>query len=160
MADLTPRLLDREGFAPYGRVFQPPTSDPLAETDAFSYWSDIASYEIDGETEIGWCVVRAHDETIDWFERHERTPELLIPVDAPFVLPVMTADEKVEAFLVEVGEAVVIDADVWHSACVPADGRTSASYFVIFRRGTPSEDVVKTTVPGFRVESSTPLPGM
>ncbi len=41
-----------------------------------------------------------------------------------------------------VGEAVVLDPGAWHSACVPAEG-AEATYFVIFRRGTPHEDVEK-----------------
>ncbi|MFW5973031.1 MAG: ureidoglycolate lyase [Bacteroidota bacterium] len=146
------RPIDEVSFRPYGRIFRAPTSGPLAETRGFSYWSDVASYEIEGATEIGWCVVRAHDEPIDWFERHDRTPEILIPVDAAVVLPVQREDgETVEAFRVEVGEAVILDSGVWHSACLPAD-RDEASYFVIFRRGTPSEDVVKTAVSEFMVE--------
>lgn len=160
MKKIDVQRLTPEAFEPYGRVFQPPTGTPLAETDAFSFWSDVVAVTIDGEAEVGWCVVRAHQQEIDWFEKHDRTPEMLIPVDAPFILPVMDDDGNVEALVVEIGEAVVIDRGVWHSACLPADGRDSASYFVIFRRGTPAEDVEKTTVPGFRVESATPLPGM
>src|SRR5690606_41731797 len=117
----------------------------------FKFWSDLTHYLIEGETEIGLCTVYRQDEPrVAWMERHERTPELLIPIDAPFVLPVMTADAPdsgVEAFRVEVGEAVVVGQNVWHSACHPV-GRDAATYFVIFRRGTPHEDVVKKDVAG------------
>ncbi len=147
---IQPRRITPENFAPYGSVVRMPAGEPLAQDATFKFWSDVAHLRIDEETEIGICTVyRQPEGRVAWMERHERTPELLIPVDAPFVLPVMPADvpadapaEGVEAFVVEVGEAVVIGQDVWHSACHPVD-REAATYFVIFRRGTPHEDVVK-----------------
>ncbi len=81
-------------------------------------------------------------------ERHLNTPELLIPIDAPFVLPVQleeSADSGVGAFLVNIGEAVVVDRAVWHGACLPV-GKRKSSYFVIFRRNTPHEDVQKKVI--------------
>jgi hypothetical protein len=51
----------------------------------------------------------------------------------------------VEIFRVEPGEAVVIGDGVWHSACLPVEG-ASATYFVVFRRGTPRADVIKRDI--------------
>jgi ureidoglycolate hydrolase len=127
---------------------------PTAEDPTFRYWSDLASYHIGGETEVGLCTVYLQDgRPVTWMERHERTPELLIPIDYPFILPVMAGQggsETIEAFQVNVGEAVVIGQNVWHSACQPVDSE-AANYFVIFRRGTPSEDVYKTDVADVRL---------
>jgi ureidoglycolate hydrolase len=147
------RPLSEESFAPYGRVFERPNSDPLAETAAFSYWSDISKYVIEGETEIGWCIVR-RTESADWFERHHRTPEVLIPVDSAVALPVMGEDQSVEVFRVDVGQAVILNQSAWHSACIPLES-AEAGYFVIFRRGTPSEDVEKTSVAAFSIGDNT-----
>jgi ureidoglycolate lyase len=135
-----------EAFRPYGRVVLAPTATPTASDPSFRYWSDLAHYGVEGETEIGLCTVyRQEDDRVAWMERHDRTPEILIPVDAPFVLPVMDGAGRVEAFRVDPGEAVVIDPGVWHSACRPV-GAEEATYFVLFRRGTPAEDVVKRDV--------------
>lgn len=135
-----------ERFARFGSVAQTPGENPTAKTAGFSYWSDIAHYHIDGETEIGYCTVYQPDlPRVTWFERHDRTPEVLVPIDAPFILPVMDEDGEVAAFRAEPGEAVVIGTGVWHSACLPV-GRKQATYFVVFRRGTPAEDVTKRDV--------------
>ncbi|HEX7071734.1 MAG TPA: ureidoglycolate lyase, partial [Rhodothermales bacterium] len=135
-----------DNFAAYGTVAQLGAEAPLAQTSQFSFWSDHAAYRIEGETEIGFCTVRApKDDAVDWMERHERTPEVLIPIDWPVVLPVMREDGTVEAFEMHPGEAVVIGQNVWHSACLPL-GRREATYFVVFRRGTPHEDVVKQEI--------------
>lgn len=134
------------GFRPYGSSAVPPEGAPLAADDTFKYWSDVASYYVEGETEIGYCTVYRQDRNVvDWMEQHLRTPEILIPIDRPLVLPVMSDKGHVEAFRAERGEAVVIAPGVWHSACKPLDGE-EASYFVIFRRGTPREDVTKKDI--------------
>ncbi|WP_420454353.1 ureidoglycolate lyase [Rubrivirga sp.] len=132
--------LTPERFAPYGSVAQPPGSPPTAQGDAFRYWSDVARYAVEGETEVGYCIVtRQPTPAVDWVERHDRTPEVLVPIDRAVVLPVL-GEGALEAFRVEPGEVVVIDAGVWHSACHPADG-DAATYLVLFRRGTPAQDV-------------------
>lgn len=144
MMDAKP--ISEENFRRFGRVAVRPSSEPLAADDTFAFWSDVANYEIDGETEIGFCTVYGHDRNlVDWMERHQRTPEVLVPIDGAFVLPVMTDAEEVEAFLVEPGTAVVIGQGVWHSACKPV-GRDETTYFVVFRRGTPAEDVAKRDI--------------
>jgi ureidoglycolate lyase len=138
-------------FARYGSVLETPAGDPTASGSSFRYWSDLAHFRVDGETEIGLCTVNGHDAvSIAWMERHDRTPEILVPIDAPFHLPVMNDSGEVELFRVEPGEAVVIDAGVWHSVCIPA-GAAEARYLVIFRRGTPAEDVVKRDIPAVRL---------
>lgn len=140
-----------ENFGPFGRVASPPSGPPLASDETFKFWSDVAQYDTDGESEIGFCTVYPRDGRVDWMERHDRTQELLVPIDGPFVLPVMDEDGGVHAFRAEPGTAVVIGRGVWHSACHPVDS-DAATYFVIFRRGTPREDVVKQEIEPVRVD--------
>lgn len=145
------RRVTPDNFAAFGKVVQPSTHDALVSTDFFRYWSDIACYHVEGETEIGYCTAYKNPNAlVMWMERHLRTPEVLIPADAPFVLPVMLRDGEVAAFRVEPGEAVVLRSGAWHSACIPACSG-SASYFVIFRRGTPHDDVDKCEIPIVRI---------
>lgn len=147
MTSIASTAIEMDAFAPFGSVAVLPSSSPLAESDEFRFWSDVTSYRVDGDTEIGFCEVFPHPENrVVWMERHERTPELLVAMDGDLVLPVMTSDEKqVRAFRFGPGQAVVIGQNVWHSACLPA-GSNPARYFVIFRRGTPAEDVIKTDI--------------
>ena len=152
MTTITLTDIDADTFAPFGSVAALPTSSPLAETDEFKFWSDVTSYRIEGETEVGFCEVFPHPENkVIWMERHERTPELLVAMDGELVLPVMTSDgRQVRAFRFGSGQAVVIGQNVWHSACLPT-GPNSVRYFVVFRRGTPGEDVIKTDIPAVTV---------
>ncbi len=141
----------RSNFSKYGKVVRLPSGKPTSQAKEYKFWSDIADYGIDGETEIGICTVyRQRVRHITGVERHLRTPEILIPIDGPFVLPLLKEGEKnVEAFRFDVGEAVVIEPAVWHGACLPVE-KKETSYFVIFRKGTPHEDVEKKSIP--RVE--------
>ena len=151
MHQIKPQRISAENFAPFGKVVLAPTQEPTAAGPTFKFWSDIAGYHVDGDTEVGLCTVYRQDrDVVDWMEQHVRTPEILIPIDAPFVLPVMN-DGGVEAFVVKPGEVVIIGDGQWHSACIPA-GRMEMTYFVIFRRSTPLEDVTKQDIEAVEIE--------
>lgn len=145
-----------ENFANFGKAVTAPTKAPTSQAGDYRFWSDIANYHIDGDTEIGLCTVYQQPVMeISGVERHLRTPEILIPIDAPFILPLLLEgqpESAVEAFQVNLGEAVVIDKAVWHGACLPA-GKKESSYFVIFRRNTPHEDVVKKNIEKVQIET-------
>jgi ureidoglycolate lyase len=138
----------------FGSVVTAPAGAPTSHGADYRFWSDLAHYTIDGETEIGLCTVyRQNSPVITGMERHLRTAELLIPVDVPFVLPLLRDGEDssaARAFRVNPGEAIVIDEGIWHGACLPV-GRDEATYFVIFRRGTPHQDVEKKPVAPFEI---------
>lgn len=147
--------INQNNFKKYGSIVTGPSSTPTSEGKDYKFWSDIANYHIDGETEIGICTVfKKSKNMINGLERHLNTPEILIPIDAPFVLPLLLdeeTDKNATAFQVGIGEAVVIDEAVWHGACLPV-GKDESSYFVIFRRSTPHEDVEKKNITPFEIE--------
>lgn len=141
--------ITEDNFKKFGKVVKTPEGEPTAQADDFKFWPDIADYEINGATEIGICTVfKQPKNLINGMERHLETPEILIPIDAPFVLPLLKegdSEEGAEAFQVDIGEVVVIDKAVWHGACLPV-GKEESSYFVIFKKGTPNEDVYKKEI--------------
>lgn len=136
-------------FAAYGKVVTSATGEPTSRAHDYKFWSNIANYLIRGETEIGICTVYQQlTMEISGVERHMKTPEILIPIDAPFILPLLLEGQQehdLQAFLVGIGEAVVIEEGVWHGACLPV-GKNESSYFVIFRKNTADEDVAKKVI--------------
>lgn len=146
---LSSEHITKENFRKFGKIVTFPEDEPTSQAQDYKFWSDIASYQIDGDTEIGICTVFKQPKSeINGMERHLDTPEILIPIDAPFNLPLLLEgdpDEEAKSFRVNVGEAVVINKGVWHGACLPVNVEKS-SYFVIFRRRTPHEDVEKKDV--------------
>ncbi len=141
--------VNKDNFNIFGVVINMPSGDPTASAEDYKFWSDIGHYQIDGETEIGICTVYYHaGNSITVMERHTRTPEILIPIDAPFVVPLISdndAKTSLRAFQVDIGEGIIINNGVWHGPCIPV-GRDQSSYFVIFRRGTPFQDVDKKNI--------------
>lgn len=148
--------INENNFTTYGSVVILPEKEPTSQSNTYKFWSDISDYYIEGDTEIGLCTVYRQDEdSISGMERHLRTPEILIPIDAPFILPLLQEGhyvDKMKAYLVKPGEAVVINKGVWHGACLPA-GKNEATYFVIFRKNTPSEDVEKKEIEKVSIQS-------
>ena len=149
---MKPKIITEENFKKFGRVVKSQNGEPTSQAEDYKFWSDIANYEITGETEIGICTVyKQNKDIINGMERHLETPEILIPIDAPFVLPLLKeGEENADAFLVNIGEAVVIDKGVWHGACLPV-GKTESSYFVIFKKDTPNQDVYKKEIEEFEI---------
>ncbi len=144
-----------ENFKKFGKVVTAPKGDPTSQASDYKFWSDIADFNIDGETEIGICTVYKQSKNIiSGMERHLRTPEILIPFDAPFTLPLLIdgeSEENAKAFQCNLGEAVIINKSVWHGACLPV-GKEESSYFVIFRKSTPREDVEKKEIRKIEIE--------
>ncbi|MGE5409363.1 MAG: ureidoglycolate lyase [Clostridiales bacterium] len=143
-------------FKRYGKVVLFPMGEPTSKAIDYKFWSDISNFSIQGETEIGICRVYKQPETkISTMERHLNTQEILIPIDAPFKLPLMLAEEEggnnIKSFEVGPGEVVIIDKAVWHGACIPV-GKDESSYFVIFRRNTPKEDIEKKSIQTIELE--------
>jgi ureidoglycolate lyase len=163
MISITAHPITEELFRPYGKVVTGVSGSPLAETPEFSYWSDLAAFVIESATEIGLCTVYRQDEpVVRVVERHVRTPEVLIPADGPFDLPVLRPGdppEKLAVFRVRPGQAVVIGSGVWHGACLPVDGE-AATYFVLFRRGTPHRDVSKKEIGPVAIVNPAALPAV
>jgi ureidoglycolate lyase len=139
---ITPKDISDANFKKYGKIVILPDVKPTSEDKTHKFWSDIAHYHIEGNTEIGLCTVyKQASAVLNSLERHANTPEILIPADASFVLPLQREDENhVEAFAVNPGEAVVIDKGIWHGPCIPRH-TSECTYFVIFKHKTPHEDV-------------------
>ncbi|MBN1300171.1 MAG: ureidoglycolate lyase [Melioribacteraceae bacterium] len=148
------KKVNQENFKKFGGIATTPPSTPTSQSLDYKFWSDITSFKINGETEIGLCTVYKQPENIlQGMERHLNTPEILIPIDAPFMLPLLLEgdeQDKLEVFKVDVGEAVVINKGVWHGACLPVEVKES-NYFVIFKKGTPHSDVEKKTITSTRI---------
>ncbi len=150
------QIITKKNFEKYGQLVSRPVNDPTSEDTQYRFWSNISHYFIDGETEIGYCTVyNQFKNIVRGMERHIRTPEILMPIDAPFILPVLLEGEdevNSEAFIVNVGQAVVIDKGIWHGACLPLE-KDESSYFVIFQLGTPEEDVENIKTENIEIET-------
>ena len=151
---LKPKKITEENFSAFGKVVVGTSGNPTSQAADYKFWSDLMNYKIDDETEVGICTVyKQPTNSIYGMERHLHTPEILIPIDAPFILPLLNDKDKpdeADAFIVDIGQAIAINEKVWHGACIPF-GKDECSYFVIFKRGTPHKDIEKTDLPEIKI---------
>ncbi len=142
---------DAEEFGMYGSLVALPDYPAPLGTDAIRFWPALAKYSTSSEMEMGMCTCLERPRQIERLERHLTTPEILVPLDCDFLLPLAPADQpengsgKLEAGGVEIirfraGTAVVLNPGVRHWAVWPANGE-SVTYLVEFRSDTHKEDL-------------------
>ena len=145
-----------ENFQKYGSLVALPDCPAPLGTETVRFWPALAKYLINGYTEMGLCTCLERPRQIESLERHCQTPEILIPLDDAFLLPVAAAEHPVtegnklkvkgiRIMKVKRGTAVVINPGVWHWAVWP-ERRKEVTYLVEFKLNTPKDDFEKSRI--------------
>ena len=142
------KSLTVEMFKRYGQVVKPPeTAEPTIATDDLTYWKQQATIRIDGDVEVGILKVKKHEMLFDQMEKHNETPEMLVALDADFIVPVappsedIPSVEQIEVFHVKHGQAIIMDTACWHGGPNPLD-KNEVTILVIFKDNTSQNDLV------------------
>jgi ureidoglycolate lyase len=154
----TAQALTKETFAPFGQLVTVPKNITV-EPGAVHGWARVATAKFSGEVEVGWLKLLRRPIEITQMEHHLGTPEMLIPLDVPLLVPVAPADasadsvpnpEQIEGFVVKPGQALVMDRSGWHWLPFPTEGE-SGSCLIIFARDTPRHDLLIRDLPDDQV---------
>jgi len=140
-------------FKTYGQLVLLPEGPAPLGTETVRFWPALAKYLINGQTEMGLCTCLERPRQIENLERHSVTPEVLIPLDDNFLLPVAAADQPVDEdnklkvkdiriMKVKRGTVVIMNPGVWHWAVWP-ETRREVTYLVLFKLNTPKDDFEK-----------------
>jgi ureidoglycolate lyase len=120
-------------FAPFGELIEQPGRDPDGSGPGWSWWGGAALLAGDDRPfEIGYLDLNPAELRFDWAERHMRSPELLVPVEADILVYVGPPDypdeparlpshERFQVFRVRPGQAALLNAGVWHGAPLAVD---------------------------------------
>jgi ureidoglycolate hydrolase len=135
-------------FQPFGQAVVEPPEDarPTIETGGIRFFEDlIVPKWRPGAPTVGPLRVNVHDrdEPVTKMERHNTAPELFIGQDCSYIImvaPAVPPEELraglVQAFSVDLGEAIVLNPGVWH--CTPwpepEDGVSPMRICVMTRR--------------------------
>jgi hypothetical protein len=129
-----------------GRVVQQPGSVPTFKTDILAYWDALASWQITGETGIGWFELKRRTYEGREVERHLLTPEALMCFQGSAAVlvgrpkdPSALQGSDFDAFYLEQGQGIVLAPGAWHALPFPLNEK--AVFGVIFRKGTAHEDL-------------------
>ena len=148
------RPLTTETFAPFGQLVTMPDELKI-EPGAVHGWSRRATAAFPGEVEVGWLKLLQRPAEVSQMEHHLGTPEMLVPLDVPLLVPVAPADEaanavpdpdRIEGFVVRPGQALVFDRSGWHWLAFPMEGETGAC-LIIFAKDTPDHDLLIRDLP-------------
>ena len=128
MRHLASQPLSLDAFAPFGQAVVQPAGAPSSAGKGFDCWFNVA--ELTGQDlKLGQVIARRGDGMVEAMERHPDV-EFLVPVTGPLIQVVAPghdlgdateqprADEAI-AFVLQLGEAVVVAPGVWHAAAVP-----------------------------------------
>jgi len=139
--------VSHKDFSRFGQLVSLPPGKAPSGNECVHFWPALGTYEVKGKAEIGLCRCLDRPHTLDSLETHSDTPEVLMPIDGPFLLPVAaspTGDtidaHTVEVFQVPAGQAVIMGPDVSHWAVFPSDAH-SVLYLVIFKHQTADKDL-------------------
>lgn len=140
-----------EALQPYGTLIDPEGVEPAFDSPVFSFWNDLSLGEMDRTVTFGMVQTKPGEMVAPMLERHLKTTETLVPMEEEIILvlaephdspsdgdwPVL---ETAAAFRVKPGTAVTLKKGTWHYVpLVP--GRKQARTLIVFRQGTPSEDL-------------------
>jgi len=175
-AKVTAVELTVQSFAPFGRIMpmrdlrmvaslplrdilegKVPIGKPTAETNALTFWADLAEVEMGGVISLGVLTVKQRPLVCDMLERHVGGSEILIPLDTcGMVMPLAPATDasdpkagpsvdEVQAFLLDGSKALILNPGIWH--WVPYPLVATSTIAVVQGKGTYKEDT------GFKIIS-------
>lgn len=139
--------MTEEAFSPYGSILDADRKQPKMKEDFFTFWDGLAEMDILGKTTVALLEVVRRDPEFSKLERHVRTEEVFFALDRPVValVGVPTPGQEfpdpktVKAFRLEPGKGVFLKEGTWHWIPYPLQGK--ARLLVLFRKGTPDEDL-------------------
>ncbi len=144
--ELVAEPLTKESFAPYGKAILHPRSmgEPTKSADHWECWVYMGDMT-PGTASLGIVTTRWTDKPIYVMEAHS-VREVLMPLDKPLIQvvaePCDIADigarpdiSTAKAFILEPGQAIVMEVGTWHYAAVPFEGE-AVYYFLANREST------------------------
>jgi len=137
--------LTEENLKGFGRLISSGAIAANIDEPEFAFSADIAQFTIQGKTTTGILTGKKRPLALEKFERHLRTPEILVALENDSLIAMAKPSETVpepqhiHLFHVKQGEAFLIVPGTWHWVPFPVDAET-CRLLVLFRENTGSED--------------------
>jgi ureidoglycolate lyase len=144
--------LTGESFKPYGDIIDIPNRKPDFSDDDSDLWCGIGEVKVEkGASQFCWLdVKRQRPFLCNNLECHINTSETMIPVSGQSVVVVALPEQdsvslnlpdpkSIKAFFVNGSKGFNFKPRVWHWLPYPLS--TKASFILLFKKGTPEEDL-------------------
>lgn len=145
--------LDPSAFEPFGQAVALPAKMHEETDELVQHWRELAEVSFPKKTEVSIFQIKKRKPLLEEMERHIATPEFLIPLDSDIILALAPNEilteipvEKVSAFLVRQGEAVIINPGIWHSLPFPLE--ENVRYLSLAKKNTYKADYYQNLLEG------------
>jgi len=140
-----------DNFRRYGSIMkwlEVKKTKPTLSEKYFDWWGKLVTPRFPSGMEMGLFRLKKRGLSMDRMECHQHTPEILLPVDGKFVIPVccFNREEKggipvknVSAFYLDKDQCMIFKPGIWHGAPFPL--KDNRSIIVMFQQGTVENDV-------------------
>jgi ureidoglycolate lyase len=154
MTTLRVEALTEDEFLPFGKVLALPGNPADADGQGWQWWGEVSALPNDGRRwAFGYLALEPVPMSIDWAERHLRSPEVVLAASqaiAVYVAPAGSPEsspqlQEFRVFEVPAGSGVVLDPGVWHGAPFTLGGPCPA--LVLLLEGTGRDDVTVVRFP-------------
>lgn len=138
-------------FSPFGSYvnFLEPKGEVIGE-DPVEFYRDMESVNLGCKAaSLSCCKVSPRELIIDEAEFHSYTEEFTLPLDGDVIVFVGAAtpkdipEERLRAFRVPKGTAVILKAGVWHGAPIPCENKTVHALVILPERTYANDCIVK-----------------
>jgi ureidoglycolate hydrolase len=148
--------LTTEIFAPFGEVIEQPVRPFDGNGPGWKWWGGVSV--LPGEAKsyaIGYLDLQPEVEwRFDWAERHQFSPELLVPTGGKCLIHVAPPDypdeldrlpslDRFQVFQVHPGQAVLLRPGVWHGAPLALDQAMKVVVLLYEDTGSENTSVVQ-----------------
>jgi len=148
--EIKAKFFTPEEFKPFGTIIGLPKAKPTVSVSSLDYWDEVAPLPNEDRA-ISYLLCKRKAFEFDSMERHVKTVEVFVPLRGcsifPFAPPSKLDDlkakpdiSKIEAFIMDGTQAIVMHKGTWHVPPIPLT--EEATFVVIFRKGTAKEDLI------------------
>ena len=145
---IKPGVLTLEVFKEYGHILNLSQGEPLASNEEITYWGKITELKMSQVISTGILYAHKRECTINSFERHVNTPEILVALEGdsiicfckPSVSNISIDLNDARAFYIRQGDVIAMHPGTWHWAGFPQNCESS-KFLVLFASGTEANDL-------------------
>ena len=132
MKTIKAKILTQESFSKYGFLVERNTNvAPDSKKEHLNFWGDQCNLKFDTGATTGYLeIFRQDDFAFNQLERHLTGPEIFIPVGGVCLMPFAPVGdidnldekpdvEKIEVFIIDGTQGIVIETGVWHFVPLP-----------------------------------------
>lgn len=137
--------MTQETIKGYGQFLSNSLKDVSFDESEFRFTADVGNFVIDGNITTGLLIGKKRELVLSHFERHLKTPELLVALENDALIALAKPSENeadikdITLFSVKQGDSFVLDKGTWHWVPFPVNA-DDCKFLVVFRENTGKED--------------------